>query len=99
MIKFTNLTKAFGDHTVLNDISVQIYEGQTTVIVGSSGSGKSTLLRCINLLEIPQKGELELGGQRRNFANKTSQKELLSFRRHTGMVFQSFNLFPHLTVL
>ncbi|WP_346745801.1 amino acid ABC transporter ATP-binding protein [uncultured Campylobacter sp.] len=99
MIKFTNLTKAFGDHTVLNDISVQIYEGQTTVIVGSSGSGKSTLLRCINLLEIPQKGELELGGQRLNFANKISQKELLSFRRHTGMVFQSFNLFPHLTVL
>ena len=55
MIKFTNLTKAFGDHTALKDISVQIYEGQTTVIVGSSGSGKSTLLRCINLLEIPQK--------------------------------------------
>jgi len=74
MIKFTNLTKAFGDHTVLNGISVQIYEGQTTVIVGSSGSGKSTLLRCINLLEIPQKVELELDGQRLNFANKISQR-------------------------
>ena len=98
-VKFTNLNKSFGDHLVLDDISVEIFDGQTTIIVGSSGSGKSTLLRCINLLEIPQSGELELGRERINLSDIFSQSELLPFRQHTGMVFQGFNLFPHLNVL
>ena len=99
MIKFKNLTKKFGDNVVLNGLNLEFKDGQTTVILGSSGSGKSTLLRCINLLEIPDGGELELGGDKINFAGKISQKDMLPFREHTGMVFQSFNLFPHLTAL
>ncbi len=78
-VKFTNLNKSFGDHLVLDDISVEIFDGQTTVIVGSSGSGKSTLLRCINLLEIPQNGELELGRERINFSTKFSQTSCYRF--------------------
>ena len=62
MIKFKNLTKKFGDNVVLNGLNLEFKDGETTVILGSSGSGKSTLLRCINLLEIPDGGELELGG-------------------------------------
>ena len=99
MIKFKNLTKKFGDNVVLNGLNLEFKDGETTVVLGSSGSGKSTLLRCINLLEIPDGGELELGGDKINFAGKISQKDMLPFREHTGMVFQSFNLFPHLTAL
>ena len=99
MIKFKNLTKKFGDNVVLNGLNLEFKDGETTVILGSSGSGKSTLLRCINLLEIPDGGELELGGDKINFAGKISKKDMLPFREHTGMVFQSFNLFPHLTAL
>ena len=96
-IKFKNLTKNFGEQKVLEGIDLEIADGQTTVIVGSSGSGKSTLLRCINLLEIPEEGELELDGEKIKFGGKISPKELLPFR--TGTVFQGFHLFPHLTVL
>ena len=98
-IKFKNLTKSFGEQKVLEGIDLEIADAQTTVIVGSSGSGKSTLLRCINLLEIPEEGELELDGEKIKFGGKISPKELLPFRRRTGMVFQGFHLFPHLNVL
>ena len=86
MIKFKNLTKKFGDNVVLNGLNLEFKDGETTVILGSSGSGKSTLLRCINLLEIPDGGELELGGDKINFGGKISQKDMLPFREHTGMV-------------
>ena len=99
MIKFTNLTKRFGDHVVLNGLSLEFRDGQTTVILGSSGSGKSTMLRCINLLEIPSGGELQLGEFKINFDAQHKTSEYHPFRAHTGMVFQSFNLFPHLNVL
>ena len=66
-IKFKNLTKSFGEQKVLEGIDLEIADGQTTVIVGSSGSGKSTMLRCINLLEIPEEGELELDGEKIKF--------------------------------
>ena len=99
MIKFTNLTKHFGDHVVLNGLSLEFRDGQTTVILGSSGSGKSTMLRCINLLEIPSGGELQLGEFKINFDAPHKTSEYHPFRAHTGMVFQSFNLFPHLNVL
>lgn len=98
-VKIKNLSKIFGENIVLDDISVEILDKQTTVIVGSSGSGKSTLLRCINLLEIPNSGELMLGGEHIKFGDKISDKQLLPFRKHTGMVFQGFHLFPHLSVL
>ena len=75
-IKFKNLTKRFGEQKVLEGIDLEIADGQTTVIVGSSGSGKSTMLRCINLLEIPEEGELELDGEdkirRQNFAKRAT---------------------------
>jgi len=99
MIKLRNLTKKFGQNTVLNDLNLEFKDAQTTVILGSSGSGKSTLLRCINLLEIPDSGELELGDERIKFGTKISAKDMLPFREKTGMVFQSFNLFPHLSAL
>lgn len=98
-INFKNISKSYGDHLVLDNIDTSFKEGQTTVIVGSSGCGKSTLLRCINLLEIPQSGTLEVDDRSVNFKEKISSKELLEIRKKTGMVFQSFNLFPHLTAL
>ena len=98
-INFKNISKSYGDHLVLDNINTSFKEGQTTVIVGSSGCGKSTLLRCINLLEIPQSGTLEVDDRSVNFKEKLSSKELLEIRKKTGMVFQSFNLFPHLTAL
>ena len=98
-INFKNISKSYGDHLVLDNINTSFKEGQTTVIVGSSGCGKSTLLRCINLLEIPQSGVLEIDDKSVNFKEKLSSKELLEIRKKTGMVFQSFNLFPHLTAL
>ena len=98
-INFKNISKSYGDHLVLDNINISFKEGQTTVIVGSSGCGKSTLLRCINLLEIPQSGTLEVDDRSVNFKEKLSSKELLEIRKKTGMVFQCFNLFPHLTAL
>ena len=98
-INFKNISKSYGDHLVLDNINTSFKEGQSTVIVGSSGCGKSTLLRCINLLEIPQSGTLEVDDRSVNFKEKISSKELLEIRKKTGMVFQSFNLFPHLTAL
>ena len=98
-INFKNISKSYGDHLVLDNINTSFKEGQTTVIVGSSGCGKSTLLRCINLLEIPQSGILEVDDKAVNFKEKLSSKKLLEIRKKTGMVFQNFNLFPHLTAL
>ncbi|WP_326512539.1 amino acid ABC transporter ATP-binding protein [Clostridium intestinale] len=100
MIKIKGLMKRFGDNLILKNVSLDINKGETVVIIGPSGSGKTTFLRCINLLEIPNDGEINLGENKINFhdPNKVSQKEILELRKHTGMVFQSFNLFPHKTV-
>ncbi|MNM56458.1 L-cystine import ATP-binding protein TcyC [compost metagenome] len=100
MIKIKGLMKRFGDNLILKNVSLDINKGETVVIIGPSGSGKTTFLRCINLLEIPNDGEINLGENKINFhdPNKISQKEILELRKHTGMVFQSFNLFPHKTV-
>lgn len=99
MIKIKGLMKRFGDNLILKNVSLDINKGETVVIIGPSGSGKTTFLRCINLLEIPNDGEINLGENKINFhdPNKVSQKEILELRKHTGMVFQSFNLFPHKT--
>lgn len=100
MIKIKGLMKRFGDNLILKNVSLDINKGETVVIIGPSGSGKTTFLRCINLLEIPNDGEINLGENKIIFhdPNKVSQKEILELRKHTGMVFQSFNLFPHKTV-
>ena len=95
MIKIKNLRKSFGKNLVLRDIDVEIKPGEVVVIVGSSGSGKSTLLRCINLLETPDSGTIEIEGQ-----DITKPKfNLDQLRTQVGMVFQSFNLFPNLSVI
>jgi ABC-type polar amino acid transport system ATPase subunit len=89
-----NLKKTFGDHVVLNGIDETIQKGEKVVIIGPSGSGKSTFLRCLNLLETPTEGEIWFEGN-----NITDSKtDINKLRQKMGMVFQQFNLFPHLTV-
>ena len=95
MIVTKNLTKAFGDHVVLNGIDQHIKKGEKVVVVGPSGSGKSTFLRCLNLLEKPTGGEVWFEGS--NITDPKTDVNLI--RRQMGMVFQHFNLFPHLTIL
>ena len=99
MLEIKNLNKYFGDHHVLKDINLQIPSHKTTAIIGSSGSGKSTLMRCINLLETPDGGTITWEGKELDFSKKLSRKECAVFTKKTGMVFQGFNLFPHMTVL
>ena len=95
IIKIHNLNKSFGDLHVLKDISEDIYEGEVISIIGPSGSGKSTLLRCINLLEVPNSGQIFY----KNQEITNNEDNLDALRQNIGMVFQHFNVFPHLTVL
>jgi len=99
MIKLEHINKTFGDHPALIDINTTFQAHQTTVIVGPSGSGKSTLLRSLNLLERPETGQYHFNDQTIDFTKPLSNKVVLNLRRKTGMVFQGYNLFPHLTVL
>lgn len=99
MIKLSHVDKQYQNHHALNDVSVEFPDHQTTVILGPSGAGKSTLLRAINLLERPQSGTLEIGDSKLDYAQDLSNKEILQMRRQTAMVFQSWNLFPNLTIL
>jgi cystine transport system ATP-binding protein len=101
MIRLEKIEKYFGDHRVLNSVDLALEPGNVTALIGPSGSGKSTLLRCVNLLEIPEAGSLELGDQRIQFSRtqKPSKEAVLAIRRRTGMVFQNFQLFPHRTVI
>ena len=95
MIDVKNLSKSFGDHLVLNDISEHIYPGEKVVILGPSGSGKSTFLRSLNLLEEPSAGTVTFDG-----VEVTDPKvDIDTVRRQMGMVFQHFNLFPNMTIL
>jgi len=102
MISVRGLRKRFGDVTVLKDINLTVGKGEVVALIGPSGSGKSTLLRCLNMLTAPDAGVIEVGGQRFDFdqttATKLGDRQLAKFRTHTGMVFQHFNLFPHMTV-
>ena len=95
MIKVEHVSKSFGELTVLHDISLEIAKGDVVAIIGPSGSGKSTLLRCMNLLERPTTGSIYINGQ-----DITSPKtDIPKVRQNIGMVFQHFNLFPHMTVI
>jgi ABC-type polar amino acid transport system ATPase subunit len=94
VIVVKDLHKSFGDHEVLKGVNERIEKGEKVVIIGPSGSGKSTFLRCLNLLEEPTSGSIVFEGQ-----NITSRETDINIvRRKMGMVFQQFNLFPHLTV-
>ncbi|UYN92963.1 MAG: amino acid ABC transporter ATP-binding protein [Anaerolineales bacterium] len=95
MIEIRNLHKYFGDVQALRGVDLNVERGKVVVIVGPSGSGKSTLLRCINHLEVETAGEVWVDGKRLSEKNK----DINSIRAEIGMVFQLFNLFPHLTVL
>ena len=94
MIDVKNLSKSFGDHLVLDDISEHISEGEKVVIIGPSGSGKSTFLRCLNLLETPTAGTITFDGT----VITDPKVDIDQVRRQMGMVFQHFNLFPNMTV-
>ena len=100
MIRLEKIDKYFSGHRVLNAVDLQLAQGNVTALIGPSGSGKSTLLRCVNLLEIPEAGSLEIGDQKLTFSpnERPSRETVLTIRRRTGMVFQNFQLFPHLTV-
>ena len=94
MIDAKHLSKSFGDHLVLDDISEHVSPGENVVIIGPSGSGKSTFLRCLNLLEQPTAGTITFAG-----TEITDPKvNIDAMRRQMGMVFQHFNLFPNMTV-
>ncbi len=95
MIEVQDLHKSFGDHEVLAGIDETIHKGEKVVVIGPSGSGKSTFLRCLNLLETPTSGRIFVGGE--EITQKGCKVDLL--RRRMGMVFQHFNLFPHMTIL
>ncbi|MEI3362428.1 MAG: amino acid ABC transporter ATP-binding protein [Oscillospiraceae bacterium] len=94
MIDVKNLSKSFGDHLVLDDLSEHIYPGEKVVVIGPSGSGKSTFLRCLNLLETPTAGTITFNG-----VEVTNTKTNIDqIRQQMGMVFQHFNLFPNMTI-
>ena len=93
------LSKHHGAITVLDQIDLEVRSGEVLAIIGPSGSGKSTLLRCINYLERPDGGAITIGSTTINAAQPVSRADLSSLRRRVGMVFQSFNLFPHMSVL
>jgi len=96
MLVLEDVHKSFGKLHVLRGIDLSVSRGDVVCVIGPSGSGKSTLLRCINLLEPPERGRIELEGQEITRARKA---ELNFVRRRVGMVFQQFNLFPHKTAL
>ncbi len=101
VIRVEGLRKSFGHLEVLRGIDLEVRRGEVVVIFGRSGSGKSTLLRCINFLEEPTAGLVEVDGIRLEPGHRTSNKKELirQVRIRTGMVFQQFNLFPHMTAL
>src|SRR5918995_774429 len=94
-IQISSMNKWFGEFHVLRDINLTVYKGERIVICGPSGSGKSTLIRCINRLEEHQKGQIVVDG----IELTDDLKRIDEIRREVGMVFQHFNLFPHLTIL
>lgn len=100
MITVKNLKKTFDDTPVLESINLEVKKGEVVCLVGASGSGKTTLLRCLNLLETPDEGSIRIGDKEVSFGeDKLSKKDIKDIRRYSGMVFQGFHLFPHMTLL
>jgi len=95
MIEVHHLSKSFGKLEVLKNIDLNVNEKEVVVLIGASGSGKSTLLRCLNFLEVAERGEIIIDSEKVNLA----KTDLNKVREKVGMVFQHFNLFPHKTVL
>jgi polar amino acid transport system ATP-binding protein len=99
LVQLDGICKKYGALTVVEDVNLSVFPGQVLAVIGPSGSGKSTLLRCINNLERPDAGQITIGNIRLDARTPTSRADLSALRRQVGMVFQSFNLFPHLSVL
>ncbi|MDK9708381.1 MAG: amino acid ABC transporter ATP-binding protein [Desulforhopalus sp.] len=96
VLKISNITKSFGNITILNSVSLGLAKGEIKVLIGPSGGGKSTLLQCINCLVVPDSGEIELDSEKVDYGRK---KDLSRLRQQVGMIFQDFNLFDHLSAL
>ena len=102
MVKVDGLRKSYGSVEAVRGVSLEVDRGQVVVVIGPSGCGKSTFLRCINLLEEPSAGTLQVGDLQIDFGVKRSMphgRDLARFRARIGMVFQQFDLFPHMTAL
>ncbi len=102
MIRLTDIRKSYGTHEALKGISLEVHRGAVHVLIGPSGCGKSTLLRCINLLEQPSSGTVQVGDDRFTFVpggKMPPARRLDLFRSRLGMVFQQFDLFPHMTAI
>ncbi|MCG5253088.1 amino acid ABC transporter ATP-binding protein [Brevibacillus agri] len=99
MITITDLHKQFHNLHVLKGISLTVEKGKVVVIIGPSGSGKTTLLRCLNALEVPTSGSVQIGEVKLDFSQKLERASIPRLRKQTGMVFQSYNLFPHMTAV
>ncbi|MBR9885155.1 MAG: amino acid ABC transporter ATP-binding protein [Oceanospirillales bacterium] len=106
IIQAVDVHKSFGDHEILKGVSLEVKRGEVVVLIGSSGSGKTTFIRCINLLEDIQGGTIRVNGELMGYREvaggklvRDSEKNITRRRRNIGMVFQRFNLFPHMTVL
>ncbi len=102
LLQIDKLSKSFGDNQVLKSIDLNVSAGEVVTVIGPSGSGKTTLLRCVNFLETYDGGSIQIDGREVGYVDATSRKrrgevDLAGMRAETGMVFQSFNLFPHLT--
>ncbi len=96
ILRASNITKTFGNNTILHGVSVELAKGEIKILIGSSGGGKSTLLQCINCLVVPDSGEIEVDGM---VIDITKKKDLYRLRQQVGMIFQDFNLFDHLTAI
>ncbi|MFC6040899.1 amino acid ABC transporter ATP-binding protein [Paenisporosarcina macmurdoensis] len=99
MISINGLHKQFGDLEVLKGIDLQVNKGQVIVVIGPSGSGKTTLLRCLNILEVPTAGSITIDEQTADFSKTVNKRTVDLLRRESAMVFQHYNLFPHMTAL
>lgn len=99
MISVNGLHKQFGNLEVLKGIDVKVNKGQVIVVIGPSGSGKTTLLRCLNILEVPTSGSIKIDDETGDFSKPVGKRKIDLLRRKSAMVFQHYNLFPHMTAL